>query len=115
YLAEHLLDLGYEVWGVVRGQANPHRSRISKLVADVHLVEGDLLDQTSLVNAITKAQPDEVYNLGAITYVPFSWQQAELTSEVTGMGVLRILEAIRMVSGMTRSQHPEGSQIRFYQ
>ncbi|MEV5887111.1 GDP-mannose 4,6-dehydratase [Streptomyces sp. NPDC052020] len=116
YLAEHLLHCGYEVWGLVRGQGNPHRSRISRLVGDLRFVEGDLLDQSSLVAAVDRAQPDEVYNLAAISYVPMSWQQAELTGEVTGLGVLRMLEAIRMVSGIGRSGTTGTTgQIRFYQ
>lgn len=105
YLAEHLISEGYEVWGLIRGQANP---RVSKLPKDVHLVRGDLLDQGSLISAVEKVRPDEVYNLGAISFVPMSWEQAELTAEVTGMGVLRMLEAIRVCSS-------RGGEIRFYQ
>ncbi|MGI5273785.1 GDP-mannose 4,6-dehydratase [Nonomuraea sp. CA-218870] len=115
YLAEHLLDQGYEVWGLARGQANPRVSRIRKLLADVRLVRGDLLDQGSLISAVERVQPDEVYNLGAISFVPMSWEQAELTAEVTGMGVLRVLEAIRVCSGVSRGGRPSGGQIRFYQ
>jgi GDPmannose 4,6-dehydratase len=115
YLAEHLLEQGYEVWGLVRGQANPHVSRLRKHIGDVQLVHGDLLDQGSLISAVEKVRPDEVYNLGAISFVPMSWQQAEITAEVTGMGVLRMLEAIRVVSGISGSRTPGGGQIRFYQ
>src|SRR5690606_16487566 len=115
YLAEYLLDQGYEVWGLARGQANPRVSRIRKLLADVRLVRGDLLDQGSLISAVERVQPDEVYNLGAISFVPMSWEQAELTAEVTGMGVLRMLEAIRVCSGVSRGSARSGGQIRFYQ
>ncbi|MER7129259.1 GDP-mannose 4,6-dehydratase [Streptosporangium saharense] len=116
YLAECLLDRGYEVWGLVRGQANPRVSRVRRLLRDVALVRGDLLDQGSLISAVEKVQPDEVYNLGAISFVPMSWEQAELTGEVTGMGVLRMLEAIRVCSGVSSSRTPsESGQIRFYQ
>jgi GDPmannose 4,6-dehydratase len=115
YLAEHLLEKGYEVWGLVRGQANPRRSRVSRLVHDLRFVEGDLLDQSSLIAAIDRVQPDEVYNLGAISYVPLSWQQAELTGEVTGLGVLRMLEALRVVSGVGSSSSTPSRQVRFYQ
>lgn len=115
YLAEHLLGEGYEVWGLVRGQANPRVSRVRRLLQDVRLVRGDLLDQGSLISAVEKAQPDEVYNLGAISFVPMSWEQAELTAEVTGMGVLRMLEAIRVCSGITASRRSGADQIRFYQ
>jgi GDPmannose 4,6-dehydratase len=116
YLAECLLSEGYEVWGLVRGQANPRVSRVRRLLQDVRLVRGDLLDQGSLISAVEKVQPDEVYNLGAISFVPMSWEQAELTAEVTGMGVLRMLEAIRVCSGISSSRTVNGSgQIRFYQ
>ncbi|TDD09605.1 GDP-mannose 4,6-dehydratase [Nonomuraea deserti] len=117
YLAEHLLEQGYEVWGLARGQANPRVSRMRKLLADVRVVRGDLLDQGSLISAVERVQPDEVYNLGAISFVPMSWEQAELTAEVTGMGVLRMLEAIRVCSGVSRGGGGAGSsgQIRFYQ
>jgi GDPmannose 4,6-dehydratase len=117
YLAEHLLEQGYEVWGLARGQANPRVSRMRKLLADVRVVRGDLLDQGSLISAVERVQPDEVYNLGAISFVPMSWEQAELTAEVTGMGVLRMLEAIRVCSGVSRggSAGAPAGQIRFYQ
>ncbi|WP_055479412.1 GDP-mannose 4,6-dehydratase [Sphaerimonospora mesophila] len=115
YLAEHLLSEGYEVWGLVRGQANPRVPRVRRLLQDVRLVRGDLLDQGSLISAVEKVQPDEVYNLGAISFVPMSWEQAELTAEVTGMGVLRMLEAIRVCSGITASRGAAAGRIRFYQ
>lgn len=115
YLAEHLLEQGYQVWGLVRGQANPRKSRVSRLLSDVTFVDGDLLDQASLVSAVDLCQPDEVYNLGAISFVPMSWQQSELVTEVNALGVLRMLEAIRMVSGLDRSRPLGGDGIRFYQ
>ncbi|MBT2231226.1 GDP-mannose 4,6-dehydratase [Nonomuraea sp. NEAU-A123] len=116
YLAEYLLGQGYEVWGLARGQANPRVSRMRKLLTEVQVVRGDLLDQGSLISAVERVQPDEVYNLGAISFVPMSWEQAELTAEVTGMGVLRMLEAIRVCSGVSRGGAASGSgQMRFYQ
>ena len=115
YLAEYLLGQGYEVWGLVRGQSNPRVRRVRQLLGEVRLVRGDLLDQGSLISAVEKVQPDEVYNLAAISYVPMSWQQAELTGEVTGLGVLRVLEAIRVCSGISASRTPGSGQIRFYQ
>ncbi len=114
YLAEHLLSLGYKVHGLVRGQANPKRPLVEALLPDVEIIEGDLLDQTSLINAVQRCQPDEVYNLAAISFVPLSWNQAELTAETTGLGVLRMLEAIRVVSGVGGSQ-TSGPGIKFYQ
>jgi GDPmannose 4,6-dehydratase len=89
--------------------------RVRELLADVKLVRGDLLDQGSLISAVERTQPDELYNLAAISYVPMSWQQAELTGEVTGLGVLRVLEAIRVCSGISASRTPGRGQIRFYQ
>ncbi|HUZ27435.1 MAG TPA: GDP-mannose 4,6-dehydratase [Streptosporangiaceae bacterium] len=115
YLAEHLVAQGYEVWGLVRGQANPRVRQLRRLLGDLRLVRGDLLDQGSLISAVERVQPDEVYNLAAISYVPMSWQQAELTGEVTGLGVLRVLEAIRVCSGISASRSPGRGQIRFYQ
>jgi len=116
YLAEYLLSRGYHVWGLIRGQSNPRKSRISRLLSDLSFVDGDLMDQASLVAAVDRVQPDEVYNLGAISFVPMSWRQPELVTEINGMGVLRILEAIRMVCGLDKTRHRDStSQIRFYQ
>ncbi len=115
YLAEHLLSLGYNVYGLVRGQANPKRPLVEALLPDVHVVEGDLLDQASLINVVQQTQPDEVYNLAAISFVPLSWKQAELTAETTGLGVLRILEAIRLIAGATPSRSDSARGIKFYQ
>src|SRR3990172_1985519 len=115
YLAEHLLSLGYAVYGLVRGQANPKRPLVEAMLPDVRVVEGDLLDQASLINAVQETQPDEVYNLAAISFVPLSWKQAELTGETTGLGVLRMLEAIRLVAGASPSRSQSARGIRFYQ
>jgi GDPmannose 4,6-dehydratase len=116
YLAEYLLSLGYRVCGLIRGQNNPKRERLEALCPDLELVEGDLLDQGSLISAVQRVQPDEVYNLAAISFVPVSWKQADLTGEITGLGVLRMLEAVRIVEGVTPSSggSPTG-RIRFYQ
>ena len=105
YLAEYLIGLGYSVYGLIRGQNNPKAEAVQRLVPDLELIEGDLLDQSSLIAAVESTQPDEVYNLGAISFVPLSWRQPVLTSEITGLGVTRLLEAIRMVN----------RDIRFYQ
>jgi GDPmannose 4,6-dehydratase len=99
----------------VRGQSNPRVRHLRQLLGDVRLIRGDLLDQGSLISAVERVQPDELYNLAAISYVPMSWQQAELTGEVTGLGVLRVLEAIRVCSGISASRSPGRGQIRFYQ
>jgi GDPmannose 4,6-dehydratase len=99
YLSEFLIDKGYEVFGLVRGQGNPKRATVEELVPQVQLLEGDLRDLSSLIGAVEIAQPDEVYNLGAISFVGLSWRQAELTGDTTGLGVLRMLEAVRIASG----------------
>jgi GDPmannose 4,6-dehydratase len=115
YLAEHLLDLDYEVFGMVRGQSNPRRRDVELLLPDVRLVEGDLLDAGSLRLMLDRVQPDEVYNLAAISYVPYSWGQPELTAEITGLGVLRMLDAVRSLTGASGSRAGSGAGIRFYQ
>ena len=81
YLAEYLLGLGYSVYGLIRGQNNPKRERLEELFPALELVEGDLLDQSSLIAALEYTQPDEVYNLAAISFVALSWKQALLTGE----------------------------------
>jgi GDPmannose 4,6-dehydratase len=115
YLAEHLLEQGYEVYGLLRGQANPKRATIERTLPDVRIVDGDLLDQASLMNVVQKAQPDEVYNLAAISFVMLSWNQPELTGEITGLGALRVLEAIRLTAGASASRSKSGHGIKFYQ
>ena len=95
YLAELLLAKGYEVFGIVRRSSVKKFERIETIVDDVELMEGDLTDQSSLDSAIYAVQPDEVYNLAAQSFVPVSWNQPVLTADVTGLGVIRILEAIR--------------------
>ncbi len=115
YLAEHLLELGYEVFGMIRGQNNPRRPAVERLLPDVRLVEGDLLDESSLIGALRASQPDEVYNLAAISFVPASWGQADLTAQTTGLGVLRLLDAVRAISGASPSRSTSGRGIKFYQ
>ena len=105
YLAEHLVGLGYKVYGLIRGQNNPKAEAVQRLIPNLELIEGDLLDQSSLISAVETTEPDEVYNLGAISFIPVSWRQPVLTSEITGLGVTRLLEAIRIVN----------RDIRFYQ
>ena len=95
YLAELLLKKGYEVFGLVRRSSTVNFERIGHLQDKIELISGDLLDQKSLVSALQAARPQEVYNLGAQSFVPVSWEQPMLTGEVTGLGVTRLLEAIR--------------------
>jgi GDPmannose 4,6-dehydratase len=115
YLAEHLLSQGYTVYGLIRGQNNPKRQVVESILPDVEIELGDLLDQASLITAVQKVQPDEVYNLAAISFVPLSWNQPELTGEITGLGVLRMLEAIRIVTAASPSRTASGGGIKFYQ
>ena len=105
YLAEFLLEAGYRVVGMTRRSSTVTLERIAHLVDDVEIVQGDLLDQNSLVEALRTSRPAEVYNMGAQSFVPTSWNQPVLTGEFTGLGVTRLLEAVRQVD-------PE---IRFYQ
>ena len=105
YLAELLLDKGYRVAGVVRRSSTESFERISHIKDRVELVQADLLDQYSLIDAIKTVKPSEVYNLAAQSFVPTSWNQPVLTGEFTALGVTRVLEAIRLVD----------TSIRFYQ
>ena len=105
YLAEFLLKKGYDVVGMVRRSSTTRFERIQHLLDRLVLVPGDLLDQVSLINIIREQQPNEVYNLGAQSFVPTSWSQPVLTAEFTALGVTRVLDAIRMVD----------PSIRFYQ
>jgi GDPmannose 4,6-dehydratase len=105
YLAELLLEKGYDVHGMVRRSSTENFERIAHLVDRIGLVQADLLDPTSLVEAVEKTGPTEVYNLGAQSFIPTSWNQPVLTAEFTAVGVTRLLEAIRRVD----------PNIRFYQ
>lgn len=105
YLAEFLLKKNYRVWGLERRSSQKTRANIEHLLRDIKLVSGDLLDEASLVHAIREAEPHEVYNLASQSFVGESWKQPVLTGEVTGLGVTRMLEAIRQVN----------PKIKFYQ
>jgi GDPmannose 4,6-dehydratase len=109
YMAQLLVSKGYDVFGMVRGQANPKAQMVQEETPELELIEGDLQDLSSLIAVVEQVQPDEVYNLGAISFVALSFRQPELTADITGLGVLRMLEAIRVVGGMT------DNRIRFYQ
>lgn len=105
YLADFLLEKGYDVTGMVRRSSTVTWERIEHIKDDIEIVQGDLHDQSSLLTTVKAAQPDEIYNLAAQSFVPTSWNQPTLTGEVTGLGVAKMLEVIRMVN----------SDIRFYQ
>jgi len=96
YLAEFLLKKNYQVHGLTRRTSTSNYDRIKNIINDINLIPGDLLDQHSLSHAIKEVQPDEVYNLGAQSFVPASWSQPVLTGEFTALGVTRILEALRI-------------------
>ena len=95
YLAELLLAKGYEVHGLVRRLSVPNRGNLAPIADRIHFLDGDLMDQSSLLAAVKEAQPDEVYNLAAQSFVATSFVQPVLTGEITGLGVIRLLEAVR--------------------
>jgi len=105
YLADFLLEKGYDVYGVIRRSSTETSERIKHLEGRINILQGDLTDQHSLIAAIKESNPDEAYNLGAQSFIPTSWNQPELTGSVTGLGVTRILEAIRATN----------PKIKFYQ
>ncbi len=106
YLAQFLTGKGYQVFGLIRGQNNPKAQLVLDETPSLELVDGDLRDLSSLIAAVEQVQPDEVYNLGAMSFVKLSWSQPELFAEITGLGVLRMLEAVRIVGGTQRNPDP---------
>lgn len=111
YLAEFLLERGYKVIGMVRRSSTVTFERIQHLQDDVTLIQGDLHDQSSLVDVVERYKPDEVYNLAAQSFVPTSWNQPVLTGEVTALGVTRLLEAVRQVNSGTRFYQASSSEM----
>ena len=111
YLAEFLLEKGYQVFGMIRRSSYEKLDRIAHIEKDIELIQGDLLDQNSLHNAIALVQPDEVYNLAAMSFVPTSWNQPVLTGEFTALGVTRLLEAIRQLKPDTKFYQASSSEM----
>jgi GDPmannose 4,6-dehydratase len=111
YLAELLLGKGYDVWGVVRRSSTESYERIDHMRDHLGFVQADLLDQPSLTAALQKAEPEEVYNLAAQSFVPTSWTQPVLTAEFTAVGVTRMLEAIRQVNPAIRFYQASSSEM----
>ncbi len=111
YLAELLLDKGYEVHGLVRRASTTNYWRIEHLLDRVHLKAGDLLDQLSLIKVIDEVRPDEIYNLAAMSFVPASWDQPLLTGEFNSQGVTRVLEAVRQVDARIRLYQASSSEM----
>src|SRR5262249_19655431 len=111
YLAEYLLSQGYRVFGAVRRSSAVNHSRIEHLQARIELVEADLLDQLSVIGAIQRTQPHEIYNLAAQSFVPTSWEQPVLTAEFDALGVARMLEGIRFVDPTIRFYQASSSEM----
>jgi len=109
FLAELLLKKGYTIYGLVRRLSHPTFDNIKHILDDINLVDGDLSDYISIVNAVKKCEPDEIYNLGAQSFVATSWAQADYTSNISGMGALRVFEAAKNV------QDYLGKKIKIYQ
>jgi GDPmannose 4,6-dehydratase len=111
YLAEFLLQKGYRVVGMVRRSSTVTFERLHDIQDELIVVQGDLHDQSSLVDILERYEPDEVYNLAAQSFVPTSWSQPVLTGEVTALGVTRILEAIRLVNPKVRFYQASSSEM----
>ncbi|HEV3003047.1 MAG TPA: GDP-mannose 4,6-dehydratase [Pirellulales bacterium] len=111
YLAELLLEQGYAVHGMYRRSSTETFERISHLQGRIELHPGDLLDQQSLISLVERVRPTEVYNLAAQSFVPTSWQQPQLTGEVTGLGVTRLLDAVRLVDPTIRFYQASSSEM----
>jgi GDPmannose 4,6-dehydratase len=111
YVAEMLLAKGYEVFGVVRGSPTAHYANLSAIADDVVLLQGDMLDQMTLLDAINRAEPDELYNLAATSFVPASWRQPVMTAQFTAVGVTAMLEAIRITNPEVRVYQASSSEI----
>jgi len=111
YLAELLLEKGYKVYGIVRRLSHNNYDRIAHIGDKVELLHADLLDQTSLVQAFQRAQPDEIYNLAAMSFVPASWEAPVLTAEFTAIGVSRLLEAVRQAAPRARFYQASSSEM----
>ncbi|MDO9543184.1 MAG: GDP-mannose 4,6-dehydratase, partial [Kiritimatiellia bacterium] len=111
YLAEFLLEKGYEVYGMVRRSSTETFERIANITSKVKLRQADLLDQLSLITLMDEAQPDEIYNLAAMSFVPTSWTQPMLTGEFTAIGVTRMLEAMRQVCPKAKFYQASSSEM----
>ena len=111
FLAEQLLDRGYEVFGLIRRLSTPNTQNLGAILSRVHLIDGDLLDQVSLDQAIRQSSPDEVYNLAAQSFVGVSFSQPVVTGEVTGLGTIRLLDAVRRHSDNARFYQASSSEM----
>lgn len=111
YLAEFLLKKGYEVYGIIRRTSTPNVHNLDNIITRINICEADLLDQSSLMNAISTCKPNEIYNLAGMSFVPSSWTQPILTAEFTALGVTRMLEAVRIVAPGARFYQASSSEM----
>ncbi len=111
YLAEFLLEKGYTVYGMVRRSSTENFERINHIKDQIELVQADLLDELSLIKMVESVQPDEIYNLAAMSFVPTSWSQPVLTGEFTAIGVSRMLEAVRHVCPKAKFYQASSSEM----
>ena len=111
YLAEILLEKGYQVYGLVRRSSTSNLVRISHFTDEINIISGDLLDQSSLMDAIAQSEPNEIYNLASQSYVPLSWTQPALTAEYTAIGVSRLLESIRRIKPDAKFYQASSSEV----
>ena len=111
YLAELLLERGYEVFGIVRGSPMASYPNLARVRDHIQLLQGDLLDQMTLLDALTRAEPDELYNLAATSFVPASWRQPVMTAQFTAVGVTSMLEAVRITNPELRVYQASTSEM----
>src|ERR1700677_3206587 len=111
HLADLLLSKGYRVYGMVRRSSTENFQRLDKIRDQVELMQGDLLDHTSVANILAQVQPNEIYNLAAMSFVPTSWQQPVLTAEFTALGVTRVLEGARQICPQARFYQASSSEM----
>jgi GDPmannose 4,6-dehydratase len=111
YLAELLVGKGYEVFGIVRGSPTAHYENLAAIRGEITLLHGDLLDHLTLLDAVSQAQPDELYNLAATSFVPASWHQPVMTAQFTAVGVTSMLEAIRITNPHVRIYQASSSEL----
>lgn len=111
YLAEFLLKKGYEVYGTIRRHSTPNTYRIDHLLDKIHLIDADIIDMSSLDNAVNLSHPDEIYNLAAQSFVGISWSQPVITSDITGIGVVKLLESVRKYTPNARFYQASSSEM----
>jgi GDPmannose 4,6-dehydratase len=111
HLADLLLSKGYQVYGMVRRSSTENFQRLEHIRDRIELIQGDLIDHTSVVHIFEQVRPDEVYNLAAMSFVPTSWQQPVLTAEFTALGVTRLLEATRQICPQARFYQASSSEM----